>query len=100
MEFDSIFSYSDNKLLNEQEKKGLVHLGYVIFCELRVLLIENKNQQAKDLVQAFHNTFLFLNQAFSFDRLKQHIAYYQKKHQSNLLVDYLELIENIQKGEK
>ena len=93
------FTPKDLQILNEYHKKRLHDITCLIFFDLRGMLIEEKYEQAKDLVDCFHNTFLFIDKEFSFQGLKRDVAIYHKKYPEGL-IPYLEIIADIQHSEE
>lgn len=81
------------RLPNETERKALCELMHKAFIELRYL----SGEQARDLAYAFHNLpveiFGWGNWTPSGTRAR--LAYYQKKHSSNLGTNYLDLFDKI-----
>jgi hypothetical protein len=90
----------DSRELNSSEKKKINGMAYLVFLNLRDLLLRDNKEQALDLVNAFHNTFLFLDKGFSLRRFKEDLKRYQDKHKDNLLFDYLTMVEDIEKGDR
>ena len=92
-------TYEDARFLEEGEKKRITTVVSLVFFDLRGLAIENKIEQIKDLVQAFHNVLLYIDEKFSLDRLISDVKIYQDKYKDNLLIDYLVILEKIKNGE-
>ena len=75
----------------EQERKHLARLMYLAFLDVRILARAGRNEQAKDLAEAFHNIPQMMHTAdFSFRVFHDFLKRYQNKYAGQLQFDYLE----------
>jgi hypothetical protein len=90
------FKFEDAKLLTEDERENLSWLMYLAFCDLRALMLDGKTQQAKDLVDAFHNIPLHMYKPdFSVKFFRDLLDGYQKKYADKSRFDYLQAWEKL-----
>jgi hypothetical protein len=80
-------------LPTEMQRKMLCELMHNAFIELRYL----QGDQAHDLAYAFHNlpVEIYGWGSWSVESMRDRLLHYQKKHSSNLGVDYVALFDKI-----
>jgi hypothetical protein len=86
----------DARMPTKAERRSLARMLYLAFCDLRMLALEGRSEQARDLAEAMHNVpLLMYSEDFSFRSFRDFIERYQKKHAERLHMDYLKEWEKI-----
>lgn len=84
------WKFEDARMPTEAERRRLARMLYIAFCDLRMLALEGRSEQARDLAEAMHNVpLLMYSEDFSFRAFRDFIERYQKKQADRLQLDNL-----------
>jgi hypothetical protein len=89
--------FDDARMPTESEQKSLARLMYLAFCDVRSLARGGRNEQARDLADAFHNLPLLMHtRHFSLSAMRRSLKFYREKYPDGLSTDYLAEWEKLQ----
>src|SRR2546429_134900 len=80
----------DERVPTEQEQRSLSRLVYMALVDLRALIRDGRNEQARALVDAIHNVpLLMYSDRFSFRAFTDFLRIYQERFGEDCRSDYL-----------